>query len=61
LPPVNNNGFAFVKIFIHAIGNHVHDILMVGNSGQIFRFVFCSNMHVCCKLECVLKQCNLTD
>jgi hypothetical protein len=44
LPPVNNHDFIFNKIFIHATVNNLCDILMIGNSGQIFRYVFCYYM-----------------
>ena len=52
LPLVNNIDVVYIKIFLHAVGNNVYDIFMIGNSGQIFRFVFSYAVHVCCKLEC---------
>jgi hypothetical protein len=51
LPLVNNIDVVYIKLFLHAIGNHVYDIFMIGNSGQIFRFVLFCAVHVCRKLE----------
>jgi len=48
---VNNIDVVYIKLFLHAIGNRVYDILMIGNSGQIFRFVSSCAVHVCCKLQ----------
>jgi hypothetical protein len=48
---VNNTDVVYISLYLHAVGNHVYDILMIGNSGQIFRFVFSCAVHVCCKLE----------
>jgi hypothetical protein len=44
LPEVNNDDFVFIKIFIHATVNNLCDIIMIGNSGQILRYVFCYNI-----------------
>jgi hypothetical protein len=39
LPSENVSDFALIRIFVNLIRDRVYDVIMIGNKGEIFRFV----------------------